>query len=724
MSASTAAAASAAINAASSSRISTSSSLRIASLLPSTTDIVSALGLSEHLVGVTHECQIPEGCSPGLPHILTSSLLNYEGGQGDIDAKVKEAAADAAACKMPSVSAGTSNGTNISNNASTADDIADSVQSLYPIDREALKLASPTVVLTQDLCGVCAPSTAEVKKALSGTRSITADTATTTDGVKVLSLEPESLQDVADTFVTVADGCGVHERGIKLRDEFMLNLQLLKDTVDSALSTTRDNATTSTKPRVLLLEWLDPPYDGGHWIPGMVAAAGCEYVKIGSHSSPSPDSWNGTKSKQVTWEDVYGADPDVVLVACCGFDLKRNIKDALGASDKLAKLRAAKEGRLFACDGDKYFARPGPMLLHGANISAQCAFDGLDRNVTAAVQSLDFAPQDGEGWSKVDVIRPSAGIADIEDQGSNEACWAKLHQEACNAGQMHYVDPSTSYHVFTEVAHKKRGACCGSGCRHCPYNHEKVRADLKADVIKQPSFLYERADKSLFVVPESSSFSSTGPERVKILFFSGGKDSFLALRALVRQGMEAHEGNINAPFGIVLLTTFDATSRVIAHQEVHIRDVMKQATALDIPLVGIPLHRGTSESYVDRLRRGVELVSSSLGKGKSLTLAFGDLHLSHIKEWRDDALGGDLKYELEYPCWKVSYESLLDDLEASGVKCIVSASSTEVVKEGEMFGRDLYNRSLKNGVDGFGEEGEFHSLAQVWEVDRKRALDL
>ena len=665
--------------------------LRVASLLPSTTDIVAALGLSAHLVGVTHECQIPAtGCAPGYPLIRTKSMLNYEGsGQGDIDAKVKKAATDAAAsitCPLPS--------------ASGSADVADSVQSLYPIDREALKLANPTVVLTQNLCGVCAPSTEEVKKALVDGGSSDAG------GVKVLSLEPETLEDVAETFVTVADACGVRDRGVKMRDAFLANLKLLTNTVSKS--------TDKKRPMVLLLEWLDPPYDAGHWIPGMIEAAGCECVKIGSESSPSPNSWNGTKSKQVTWEDVYRADPDVVLVACCGFDLERNVKDALGASDRLGKLRAARENRLYACNGDLYFARPGPLLLDGANVAAQCAFEGFDERVTEAVGKLKFSPKQGDAWENIDFTRDSAvANGDIEDIAE---CWAKLHQEACSQGELSYADPATGYHVFTELAHKKRGKCCGSGCRHCPYNHENVKDHLKADKILQPAFLYQRTDMASMVVPESSN-GNTDPPIIKILFFSGGKDSFLALRRLVAQ----QSGNSAEPFGIVLLTTFDATTRIIAHQEVHISNVVKQAAALDVPLVGVPMHRGTSETYVERVRRGIDVIASTVGKGKDIVLAFGDLHLSHIKEWRDDALGG---YPLEYPCWKRPYTTLLDDLEASGVKCVVSASSTDVVKEGDVFGRELYELALANGVDAFGEEGEFHTLAQVWEVDRRQALGL
>ena len=674
----------------------------MASLLPSTTDIVAGLGLSENLVGVTHECVVPADCAPGLPLVLTSSLLDYEGsGQGEIDKRVKEAAAAAAAaaaCQVPGASG-------------KAEALADRVQSLYPINRDALRRACPNVVLTQDLCGVCAPSTGEVKNALRKTCAKVG----VGEEIQVLSLEPESLWDVAETFVTIAQACGVSDRGIQMRDSFLSSLQLLEETV------TKARKKSKTKPRVLLLEWLDPPYDGGHWIVDMIEKAGCVSVHISPKSSPEPGSWNGTKSKQVTWEDVYEADPDVVIVGNCGFDLERNIRDAKEAADRLGKLRAAREGRLYAANGDVFFARPGPLLLEGANIVAQCAFASVEEEVACAVRSLDFAPKEGDAWAKVDVLSQSTdNVGDIEDVVAPGACWTVLHEEACRAGEMSYEDPATGYRVFSALAHKKRGRCCGSGCRHCPYDHENVRAELKVQRIQQPSLLHERSDKAAFVVPDEGNANTA---RVKILFWSGGKDSFLALRALVRQGLESDE-NGGAQFSIVLMTTFDAASRVVAHQEIHMSTVVQQAAALDIPLVGIPLHRGTSESYVDRVRRGADLIASSFAKGKGLTLVFGDLHLGHIKEWRDNILGGDLKYELEYPCWKKPYEELLTDLELSKVPCIVSATSNDVVREGDVFGREVYTRALKHGVDGFGEEGEFHSLAKVFEVDRRTALGL
>eukprot|EP00928_Gymnodinium_smaydae_P028031 TRINITY_DN21493_c0_g1_i1.p1 TRINITY_DN21493_c0_g1~~TRINITY_DN21493_c0_g1_i1.p1 ORF type:complete len:689 (-),score=78.22 TRINITY_DN21493_c0_g1_i1:133-2199(-) len=686
--------------------MSATTGLRIVSLLPSATDIVAALGLAGSLVGVTHECQKPEGCPSDLL-VVTSSLLDEGSSQGDIDAQVKAAAKGA--CKL------------LANTAtSNIPHETDNVQSLYPLNRAALKDANPTVVITQNLCQVCAPSVSEVRNALASSESgpDVAANLSGSENVKVLSLEPATLEDVAATFVTVAEICGVRDKGIKLRDDFLDNMRSLEETVnEQCVKQRRKLNNTRSKPRVLLLEWLDPPYDGGHWIPDMVEKAGCDYVKISKKSSAGLLE-TSVKSKQVTWEDVYKADPDVVLVACCGFDLQRNIKDALGASHRLFKLRAAKAGRLYACNGDMFFARPGPSLLQGATIVAECAFDAIDSKVSDAVRALDFATKEGIGWSKVNVLDPSSAIGDIEDVAV-KACWAKLHTEACAAGDMTYIDPATGYQVFTELAHKKRGKCCGSGCRHCPYNHVNVKPELKAGRIMQPAFLYERADKSAFVPCEHP--KQVDPDRIKVLFWSGGKDSFLTLRALVRQG---YQGCCkDSPFGVALLTTFDATSRIIANQEVPIGDVVRQASALEVPLLGIPLHRSSTETYVERLRRGLEVLSSSIGKGKSLTLVFGDLHLRHIKDWRDDALSG-LQCDLEYPVWNVPYDDLLVDLEKSGVPCVVSASSNDTVKEGDVFGRDVYQRAVSNGVDGFGERGEFHSLAKVWEVERRRALGL
>jgi diphthamide synthase (EF-2-diphthine--ammonia ligase) len=200
---------------------------------------------------------------------------------------------------------------------------------------------------------------------------------------------------------------------------------------------------------------------------------------------------------------------------------------------------------------------------------------------------------------------------------------------------------------------------------------------------------------------------------LKVLFFSGGKDSFLTIRALLRQRPR--------PW-VVLLTTFDATSRMVAHQEVHVRDIQRQAEHLDLTLIGVPLHRASGADYVDRVEEGLSLVEATFGVPIS-ALVFGDLHLEQIRSWRENRLG-PLGYALEYPLWQVNYEVLMKDLLASQVVCVISASSTEHVRVGTVFDKAFYEHLESNGsvVDAFGEKGEFHSLAQVWTASRQAAL--
>ncbi|KAL3902600.1 MAG: hypothetical protein SGARI_005756, partial [Bacillariaceae sp.] len=307
--------------------------------------------------------------------------------------------------------------------------------------------------------------------------------------------------------------------------------------------------------------------------------------------------------------------------------------------------------------------------------------------------------------------KSSAGIIDMEDTVDRDG-FAKVHRIACEKGELTYTDAVTGFMVFTELAHKQRGKCCGSGCRHCPYSHQNVTN--KAAKIQQPAILY----RATTTKHPSELFSIDSNKDIKVLFFSGGKDSFLTIRALVR------DYNEKGPFGLVLLTTFDATTRVIAHQEVSIDEVIKQASHLNITLLGVPLRRGSGETYFDRIHKGMQSVKAAIPKESRISaLVFGDLHLSHIKEWRDNVLG-EMDFDLEYPLWKVPYSQLLDDLEASQVPCEVSGSSREEVPVGAYFDRTLSTQLLQVGIDGFGEEGEFHSLAKVFDVSRDVALGL
>mmetsp|Transcript_3668 Transcript_3668/g.13177 ORF Transcript_3668/g.13177 Transcript_3668/m.13177 type:complete len:324 (+) Transcript_3668:131-1102(+) len=316
----------------------------------------------------------------------------------------------------------------------------------------------------------------------------------------------------------------------------------------------------------------------------------------------------------------------------------------------------------------------------------------------------------------------SAGI-DVEDVGE----WVQRHRRACEQGSSHYIDPETGYLVFTEVGLRSRGRCCGSGCRHCPYSHQNVRD--KASKIKKPAWLYR----------SNTTSSSPAQTTVAVLFWSGGKDSFLTLRRLWR------DKQADASLELVLLSTFDVSSRVIAHQEVSIRMVVKQAQHLDISLLGVPLHKG--KPYTDTIREALAVIESSgLRVG---SLCFGDLHLQHIRTWREKEMAGIApSVKLRFPVWQVPYDRLLDDLELSGVRCIISAcegpglayeadeprngdgnrvlpSAKDLqIELGTVFSRELSQTIMKAGWDGMGENGECHTLAEVWSVPRERALGI
>ena len=208
-----------------------------------------------------------------------------------------------------------------------------------------------------------------------------------------------------------------------------------------------------------------------------------------------------------------------------------------------------------------------------------------------------------------------------------------------------------------------------------------------------------------------------GEDGIDILLWSGGKDSFLAARALVRE----HGGHTSKR--LLLLTTFDATSRTVAHQEMPIATIVKQAATLHVPLLGVPLW--SHIPYEERVGEALRLVGS---KCKVSRVCNGDLHLESVKQWRDARLSGAIDGigATSYaPLWKVPYEELLADLARSGTPCEVCAIGDEncwsgkppCVTIGERFDASLAERVGQEGADRFGENGEFHTLAKVWAAD-------
>lgn len=691
--------------------------LRIASLLPSATEICGALGLAEHVKGITHECDvlftpniinseykyssIQDALSQNAVRVVTTSEINpHVLDQGTIDRMVKESLAQQV--------------------------------SLYSVKQDTFDEIKPNIIITQQLCDVCAPSMRDVNEAIAAAKN---------SEIKILSLEPTSLLQVAETFVAVAKACDVEERGVQLKSHFLENLSLLqsKIQIQSAINN-KDRESVLLQPKVLLLEWLDPPFDAGHWIPEMITYAGCcsalnDKIALSCNQEDEATQnlqqhqslYNHKKSRQISWEDVYKADPDCVLIACCGFDMERNTADARKMHYRLSQLRAYHTNRIYACDGNRYFARPGPSLLQGCFIVARVAFDtpAGDSIIRCLEKELPFsAPK--QSWRRVDFEKHSPAIPDIENlvvhDDPNTPDFFPAHNSACSNKESFYLDPETGFHVFTQYALRQRGRCCGSGCRHCPYNHENVKD--KAAKIQQPAFLHEEwivnneERSSLFSLSSANGTTKRTDQEMKVLFYSGGKDSFLAMRALALDCITTP----SARFSLVLLTTFDATSRIIAHQDIHIDIIVRQAKHLKISLVGVPLHRTTSETYVQRIQQALEMIEEKTGK-KPSDLVFGDLHLDHIRHWRDTSLG--LNWRLEYPLWKVPYEILLNDLEKSGVVFSISASERESIQVGSVYSRNfIHGISPSTEIDIMGENGEFHTVAQVWTVTRERALGI
>ena len=321
-------------------------------------------------------------------------------------------------------------------------------------------------------------------------------------------------------------------------------------------------------------------------------------------------------------------------------------------------------------------------------------------------------------------VRPSPPD---DHEVDSDRTWWDLHERACREGAPTYVDPETGYRVFTRVGLERRERCCGCGCRHCPWGHAEVVE--RASHIKQPAFLHQRRARR------------TTPEARHALSWSGGKDSLLALRAWIRSQREQHA--IDAILdALALITTFDATSRVVAHQDVPIVEIERQARALDLDFVAVPLHPGLPfvgqlEAGLDRVCLGNEAATGSRrGDGTPFldALIFGDLHLEHVRDWRETELRG-LARRLVYPLWHISVPELLDDLESSQVPCTVSAcpggagttgGRVEVggIEIGSRFDRDLAELAAAAGWDPFGENGEFHTLARVWDARSTTVLGI
>jgi iron complex transport system substrate-binding protein len=302
------------------------SDVRIVSLLPSATDIVVSLGLGKHLVGRTHECDWPEEIT-SVPVMTKDVLATSSMSTRDIHIAISE-----------SVHSGSS---------------------IYELDNEALRDAKPDLILTQELCSVCAVSYSEVSSAV---RVIDAD-------ATVVSLEPTSIGEILETILTVGELAGAAEEA----EDLVSDLRRRLDDVKRAVA-------GKPRPRVASIEWLDPLFSAGHWVPEQVAAAGGN-ERVGQAGAPS---------SQIEWEAVTTESPEVLVLMPCGHDIVRAKSDLrlLSEQPDWYELPAVQQGEVWAVDGPSYFNRPGPRVVSGVEVLAGIFHSACDFTEEEAINLL------------------------------------------------------------------------------------------------------------------------------------------------------------------------------------------------------------------------------------------------------------------------------------------------------------------------------------------------
>src|SRR5438105_2448963 len=281
---------------------------RIVSLLPSATEIVCALGLAHHLVGVSHSCDHPP-LIRSKPRLTRARLPLGGLSSGEMDAAVRQALRE--------------------------------FGSVYEVDNERLAAVAPDLLLTQGVCEVCAVPTRDAEAA--ALALVACPT--------VLALDAHDITGVLATIRLVGHAGGVPERAERcVRD------------IERRIAAVRARVEGRPVARVLALEWLDPPFVPGHWVPEMVALAGGTLLR----------GTAGRRSFALSWEEIAGLDPDVVLVMPCGFDLAAAGADAdrHAASLRAAAPRAIGAGRAYAVDATAHFSRPGPRIADGVELLA------------------------------------------------------------------------------------------------------------------------------------------------------------------------------------------------------------------------------------------------------------------------------------------------------------------------------------------------------------------
>jgi iron complex transport system substrate-binding protein len=272
--------------------------------------MVHFCGAADALVGVTHECDYPTGIEK-LPRVTSSKIDGHDMTSADIDAAIAEHLTDSG--------------------------------SIYALDAKLLDELAPDLIITQGLCEVCAVSMDLVREAAAGLKN----------EPEVLSLNPTSLHGVLEDAVRIGEALG---RGKETRAKVAA--------LEKRLARVEEAVAELPRPRIGCIEWLDPPFSAGHWVPEMVRIAGGEEIL----AKP------GEPSARLAWEELFEAAPEVLVLMPCGFDVQRTVEEARRVLPRLPgwnELPAAGEGRVWAVNANSYFSRPAPRLVDGVEILAR-----------------------------------------------------------------------------------------------------------------------------------------------------------------------------------------------------------------------------------------------------------------------------------------------------------------------------------------------------------------
>jgi iron complex transport system substrate-binding protein len=293
--------------------------MKIVSLLPSATEIVCALGLEENLIGITHECDYPASAA-GKPALTASRISHETMTSKEIDHAVRSQ--------------------------------LDGHGSIYDLDEALLAELNPDLIITQELCDVCAVSYKTVEKAA---RMYAAD-------ATVVSLEPNTIADIFDNIKLVGELTNTTEKAEKVVADLQNRLDSIQETLAEAEKNQKSKI-KNQKSKAFMLEWLEPPFSPGHWVPEQVAIAGAIPL-LGAA---------GKKSVATTYEAIYESNPDVLVMIPCGYytaDILRQLENTFFPAN-WREIPAIANGEVWALDATSYFSRPAPRVVDGAEILAK-----------------------------------------------------------------------------------------------------------------------------------------------------------------------------------------------------------------------------------------------------------------------------------------------------------------------------------------------------------------